>query len=194
MFQGGGVCKWGDYNLHGGIYYGDLIPWHQLAHKDDIVTHNGHSSIRLDGPRTSYNWGREINHNWIKVKPGDHIVFRAYIKTEGCNYGWGGSIGVDLYSSNGRLWEVHKREPQSGIWNLPHTGVFVTVPYNRDWTLYTLEFDIPTTPFTRTDDGTPVNPPAYVAGLIPWLGASHNNDNTDNGSVWFADAEFYINP
>lgn len=196
MFQGG-TCKWGDYHLYGAIYYGCLHPEHQLAFKDDTVTYDGHSSIRIEGPRTAYNWARELNNYWVTVSPGDNVTFSAYIKTNSQAFGYGGAIGVDVYSATQRLWEVHKMDTHEEIWTYPTDwseadyGVN-TVGYGSDWTFYQINFTIPTSAFTITDNGTPISP-QYAAGIIPWIGASHSNDS-DAATVWVADTVLIVNP
>ena len=183
---------WGDYNLYGDVYYGSLQN-PQLTHFDTAVTHNGYPSIRVDGPGGpgSYNYARELNNRWISVKPGDHVVFSCWIKTNPSSIGPGAACGVDLYGETGRLWEVHPRNPQSGVFADPHTGYPIYIPYGKDWTKLTLDFIIPNTLFTHDDYGQSVKP-QYVVGMMPWMGASFALG--ESASVWFADAELYVNP
>jgi len=84
-----------------------------LGYNDSSVLHNGHASIRIDGPPTPSNPWRECDtFGIIPAKPGDHIVFKIWIKTGHSTIGndgkpyMGGIMGFDLYGSSGRLWEI----------------------------------------------------------------------------------------
>ncbi len=189
MFQGG-VCEWGDYDLYGEVRYGT---GEQISYRDNNVLHNGHSSIRIDGPN-SVNLYREVNEGWYSVKPGDHIVFKCWVKTAALTSGTGKGaiIGFDCVGNNIRVMEAHTRNPQSGVWDYPQTGYAVYVPYGSDWTLLTLDTTIPATYYTHDYNGKPISPTQIqIIGL--WItGSWHDQDMYP--SVWFADAEFYINP
>lgn len=165
-----------------------------LGHLDSSVTYNGNPSIRIDGPPTAANPYREVDtYGVIPVKPGDHLVFKVWIKTAPSTSGGGGGalMGLDLFGPSGRLWEVvpgtttNFNDPGYG-WQ----GAYQWVPYNTDWTLRTLDFYVPTLNFTTTDGGSPV-PPQQVNGFVAWM---YMHNEQDAGAGYFADAELYINP
>ena len=71
---------------------------------DNSVTYNGNPSIRV-GPHTSAdkNYAREVNTLWIRVHPGDHVVFRVWAKTSNLvntNYDTGAFCGIDFYGNS----------------------------------------------------------------------------------------------
>jgi hypothetical protein len=193
--------KWGDYNIFGDVCYGDPRIFPQITHADFSVTHNGNPSVRIDGPGIYPNGAREVNHRWISVKPGDHIVFKCWIKTNPSAIGDGGTIAFDAYGPNERIMEVHPRTIQTEIWNggsrptgwsgMSSSSIYV--PYGRDWTQITLDVIIPYTTFTYNDWQKPLTyGPQQIAGILPMLAASWNHG--ESASVWFADVELYINP
>jgi hypothetical protein len=193
--------KWGDYNIFGDVCYGSPKIYPQITHADFSVTHNGNPSVRIDGPGTYPNGAREVNHGWITVKPGDHIVFKCWIKTNPSTFGDGGTIAFDCYGPNERIMEVHPRTIQTEIWNggsrptgwSGMAGSSIYIPYGRDWTQITLDVTIPYTTFTHNDWQKPLTyGPQQITGILPMLAASWNKG--ESASVWFADAELYINP
>jgi hypothetical protein len=194
MFQGG-TCRWGQYDDCGFIAYGSTNPSNQIGFKDNSVLHNGHSSIRVEAPNSA-NLYREINFDWIAVKPGDHVVFRCWIKTAS-GTGNAAIIGFDVYGSSNRILEIHPCSPQSAIWNIVNDvpvqgGTPTYIPYGSDWTLLTFDVTIPSTHYTH-DDFRNTIPSQQIAGFIPWVGGIWNG-RSSYPNVWFADAELYINP
>lgn len=196
---------WGQYKIFGDVKY-DGDP--QITHVDPNVLHNGHRSIRIDAHQEGVdpNKYREVNRSMIPVKPGDHIVFKAWVKTghstlgEDGVSGNGGLIMFDYYSATHRLHEHSSDNPRNDVetyltwttyWNDP--GVYV--PFNSDWTLRTLDTIVPT---KVIDDVTNQLATEPIAGIIPVMEASGYivapNHQQDQGIVWFADAELYINP
>ena len=193
--------KWGDYNIFGDVCFGNPKIYPQITHADFSVTHNGNPSVRIDGPGAWPNGAREVNHGWITVKPGDHIVFKCWIKTNPSSIGDGGTIAFDCYGPNERIMEVHPRTIQTEIWNggsqptgwSGMAGSVIYIPYGRDWTKITIDVNIPYTTFTHNDWQQPLSyGPQQIAGILPILAASWNHG--ESASVWFADAELYINP
>ena len=199
--------QWGNYHLYNNIYYGSISN-PQIAFADFTNTHNENPSIRL-GPRNNYNLYREVNFHWLPVSPGDHVVFRCWIKTEASTTNYkGGIIGFDVYgpiadyvngvSDNGRLWEVSNcaNGDDNDSFGDPKTWNYQYVSYGNDWTLMTVDVTIPDTVFTHNDYGKPKTP-QQINGLIPWLGANWMKSDwttLELSTVWFADAELYINP
>ena len=163
----------------------------------------GNPSIRIDGPPTSGNPWRECDlfksgGGRITVNPGDHIVFTCWVKTAHSTAGndgkkhMGALIGIDLYGSSGRLWEVCPGTTTT--FNYDSTWSWQSgykwVPYNSDWTLLTIDFTVPTKAFTTTDNGGSVSS-QQVSTIIPWV---YMHNGADGGAGWFADAQLYINP
>ena len=186
--------EWGGYNLYGNVYY-DTKNTPQITHADFSVTHNGNPSIRIDGPPTQYNPYREVNHEWIAVRPGDHVVFKCWIKANPSSIGQGGIIGLDAYGAQSRILEITPRNPQSSIWNIVNSvptegGSVIYVPYGSGWTQLTIDVTIPSTTYTHDDYGKSISP-QQIVGLIPFLGTSWRQG--ESASCWFADAELYIN-
>lgn len=190
---------WGDYSVFGRIKYnGDP----QVIHLDPNMLHNGNPSIRVDGHQdgVDQNIYREVDGRGLSVKPGDRVVFKAWIKT-GVRSGGnglhpGGAIGFDLYGPSGRLWEIHPGGDYSKFEYDPAwqwQDGYEYVPYDRDWTLMILEFTVPDKVFTTQDNGAPVSP-CQANAIIPLMGMYSNQDKLEKGPGWFADAELYINP
>jgi hypothetical protein len=84
------------------LTYGSTGPY--IYSIDYSVTYNGQPSIK-SAPHVvgvDLNNARECNTPWIHVHPGDHIVFRAWVKTEAytiSSHGDGARIGIDFYSN-----------------------------------------------------------------------------------------------
>jgi hypothetical protein len=192
MFQGG-ICEWGRYNYYGFFYPDQGVEYSYLAVRDSDMKFNGHDSIRVDGqgiPNSIYN-RPEIDHPWIVACPGDRIIYRCWIKTAASTIGNGAILGMDVYGPSGKLWEVHVHDPEYGLFQQPQIGHPIYVPYGRNWTLQTLDFLVPDTYFSETEDGVSV-PPQQISGFIPFLGCSWNQGET--ASIWFADAEIFVSP
>jgi hypothetical protein len=200
MFQDG-TCRWGDYHLYGDVYYG-AVSNPQITHKDKMVLHNGHPTIRIDGPRTQHNWAREVNEYFYSVKPGDRIVLKVWIKANPSSIGPGGIAGFDFYGAYGRISECHPRTIQSEIWRVDTNGYPISgdnmagsaiyVPYGSDWSMSILDVIIPATYYSGNADRTSYPKPVQISSIGLWIGASWNQN--ESASIWFADAEFYINP
>jgi hypothetical protein len=205
---------WGDYKLYGDVRY-DGDP--QITHVDTNILHNGNVSIRIDahqGDRTGgidSNIYREVDADFIPVKPGDHIVFKVWIKTGHSTLGLdgvsgnGGIILFDYYGGSPihRLHEHSSDNPRNDVetyftWGTYKDDPAVYVPFNSDWTLRKLDTIVPS---RVVDDTTVVSATNFgwgiPSGFIPVLQASGYigpNNQQDEGQVWFADAVLYINP
>ena len=202
---------WERYVTEGRLANG---PDPQIVFLDTSVTHNGHVSIRCDGPATSTNQWRELDaynassgsYNIIQVKPGDHVVFKMWMKTNPStlsNPTHGARFGFDLYGSSGRIWECSWGFPATT--NFDYTNgndynwsAYKYVSYGTStWTQGIIDGYIPTKFFTENDGysgGTKVIPAQQVSGIIPWVGVDPSYPSSQAGSAWFADAELYINP
>jgi hypothetical protein len=194
---------WGDYNIFGDVRYGSGV---QITHVDPTVLHNGDVSIRIDAHQQGVdtNHWREVDGNYISVKPGDHIVFTVWIKTGHSTLGQdgvsgnGGIMGFDYYGASGRLREHSSDNPRNDVdptWVTYLDDPTRYVPFNSDWTLRKSDTIVPTQVF---DDQTGQLATEPIIGIIPWLQASGYivgpNHLQDEGQVWFADAVLYINP
>jgi hypothetical protein len=198
MFQGGtGVddgCEWGQYDGTN-LYYGDLVPEHQICFRDDAVKYGAYSSVRLEAPN-EFNPYREVNNKWFAVRPGDVVFFRAIVKTD-AGEGNAAIIGFDVYGPTSRILEVHKCTPQTAIWNLvdgvpTQGGTANYVEYGTDWTILEFYVTIPSTVYSFDDFGNPITP-QQITGLIPWVGGVWNGRES-YPDVWFANAELFVNP
>jgi len=186
-------CTWGDYDVTGTVHYGaSNNP--QICFRDDSVTYNGHSSIRLTAPN-NYNPYREVNNDWIAVHPNDHVVFTCLVKTAS-GTGNAGIIGFDAYGSSSRILEVHTCTPQTAIWNMKNGvpvqgGISTYIPYSSDWTRLTLDVVIPSTTYSYNDFSQSI-PTQQISGIIPWVGGGWNGQSS-YPNIWFVDAELFIN-
>jgi hypothetical protein len=198
---------WGQYKIFGDVKY-DGDP--QITHVDLNMLHNGHPSIRVDAHQEGIdpNHWREVNTELIPVKPGDHIVFKCWVKTGHSTLGQDGKVPssviilFDYYGASGRLREHSSDNPRNDIdpkWQTQYDDPQQYVPMNSDWTLRTLDTIVPA---QVLDDRTGQLATEPITGIIACLVAgSYVVDNPaggdklqDEGPVWFADAELYINP
>jgi hypothetical protein len=188
----------------------------QIIALDYTVTHNGNPSIRLD-PHTAadINVARECNSYWITAKPGDHIVFSAWVKTTASSdkvpYD-GARLGIDFYGSNGILdTQPHGYQQVNGVLVSKGTQNYVTngwvdysgdgfvdtpvsqfvVPWNHDtWTLLKWDVTVPKMVYSFQTNGVSCTP-QQICGCIAYLDA---RQVTDSAYAYFADIQLYINP
>jgi hypothetical protein len=186
----------------------------QIYSLDYNVVHTpGKPSFRL-GPHTSadVNQYREIDGTWYACKPGDHIRLTVWIKTSpsGGNvspeqYAPGGRIGLDIYARTSKGMGILCLTPDART-QMGYPGWyydaklasavngFYWVPWNRDWTQVGWDFIVPSDYCTgMTSPGMVVVEvdPVQIQFFVPILDARPVGDS---GTVWFADAELYINP
>ncbi len=163
---------------------------------DNNVLYNDNPTIRIDPVGSTDNTAREANGPYLKIKPGDHIVFKVYFKTSAKATGEtdrGIRLGIDFYGSSritgaqtpdGRTWT-----PQSG-WPNNEGQNFVSWGTST-WTQLTMDFIVagtyPADYWSSYSLGTMVEP----KGIIPWIQVC---SSTDSGQAWFAYTELYINP
>jgi hypothetical protein len=170
---------------------------------DSSITHNGHSSVRIDPVGATDNYAREADGAPHNISPGDHIVFSCWIKTSSSTLGdisnqAGGRIGIDFYGPNGLV--TGTASPDGQVWT-PSNG-YPSITYlnyvvwgTSTWTKITMDFAVastyPAAEGGNYQSGQMVTPTA----IIPWLQVwSIVNGASDGGSAWFADSELYINP
>jgi len=187
--------------------------WCAPTFLDYSVLHNGHPSIRME-KGSDPSKPREIlaadktQSDWcIRVKPGDHIVFKVWMKTSASTIGdnspySGVRCGIDFYAPAGDGTEgtyiTGTATPYGETWT-PSGGFPVNqklnyVNWGSDWQQRTMDFIVQnqyyTDPFT-SNPGQLMTPDR----IIPWIQVwSDTYGNADNGIAWFADAELYINP
>jgi len=185
---------WGDYNGVEVFFNAGT----QITHVETNPAHfhNGNISLRIDPHREGIdlNHARELDTKWTPVKPGDHIVFRCWMKTSSASnpanngkptYG-GARIGIDFYGHTDVLGGGRPSEEER---------TYSYVPFGSDWTLKTWDFVVPDTWFETNnnwnspDYGKPIVP-QQIMGYIAWMQVTP----VAEGVAWFADAELYINP
>jgi hypothetical protein len=189
---------------------------------DTDVQHDGSNSIRSE-PHTSadVNHAREINSGWIPVKPGDRILFRAWVKTAtltNTDHTTGGRIGIDFYC--GRLpagvtvgvvdGQPHGYYYIGGAWYSRGDASYVDGAW--DYANYQTFDDVPLSDFLLPwgNDWTQLEWDVFVptkvytqnyeadaieaqqiCGIIAWMDCRNVGDAAN---AWFADTELYINP
>lgn len=138
---------------------------------DYDVTHNGEPSIRNEGVLP---WrDREVNSPWIAVKPGDHLVFTAYIKTGDYTIidEKGARIGIDIYGAKLGL-QAHESS-----W----------VPWGTNWSLRKIDIYIP----ERINGLLPIG---VICWFQPWAGYTGQTINKELAPAWMSEPTLYINP
>jgi hypothetical protein len=172
--------------------------------------HNGDVSVKMglwDGTHLrELDTKNEARADWnIPVNPGDHIIFKIWMKTTASSFGdtalqSGIRFGIDLYG-NGGLRIIGIQTPDGTHWS-PSSGdpsdylqSLNYVHWNHDWEQRTMDFIVENQyPCDGQLGGTRGQ---YVTptGIIGWTQVySTAHGYTDNGIAWFADAELYINP
>jgi len=190
----------------------ELYPW------VDVVTEDGYTALRLDVDDTEM-MTRECVSHWISVSPGDHLVFRALVKTgsHANTVYTGGRIGIDFYVNlvappqyvticttlpydyeyvdggwrSGSLPSSHYTgvAPETGLGN-PVVTEF-KLPWNNNWTLLEYDIVVPTTSFTKDVKGNTLPTASQIIGCYPWVDA---REIGDDAYAYFAEPEFYVNP
>ncbi len=182
------------------------LDWYSNIKLDTSVLYNGNPSIRLEPSVGSENPAREVNPKYVgtwpycdfKAKPGDHIVFKCWIKIENngdTNPFSGARIGVDFNSVvNGRrvcLYEITAP-------TYPNTDTGVRTNYVNwgtiGWVQRTIDFIIPTSTYTYDIYSGQYIPATQTIQVGPWLQVWGPEGPHEKGNAWFAGAEFYINP
>jgi hypothetical protein len=191
---------WGDYPIYGDIVYTSVAPpsANQICDYDTTVERTGGAgSARLD-PYLGLgeNTAREINGNWIAVKPGDLITFSCWMKTTASGLGdidpySGTRIGFDFYNANGRI--CGKQSDGATVYPTENAAAIQAnyVPWNTAaWTQRTITYTVPATLTRESDSSSQV-----ATGFIPWMQIwSSTFGSADTGQGWFADASIVITP
>jgi hypothetical protein len=190
--------KWDLTGMYGtAVWYLDLS-----------VLHLGHVSIRSEKQGTL---SREClcldlsnPDKTIHIKPGDHIVFKVWMKTGTSSIGdtsanAGIRLGIDFKDSVfGRITGI--QSPDGAYWTpsggYPSNQYLNFVKWNTDWSQRTMDFIIPSQyPADGLAGGYAAGTMHTPYAMIPWIQVwSDSNGNADTGLAWFADAELYINP
>lgn len=188
-------------------------PSSQYASIDNTVLYNGKPSVKLTADNTTRRT-RELDCLWVNVKAGDHVVFRVKAKTSALagspSIYKGARIGMDMDAPVLGGIEIVDGVPHdyvniNGQWvsgtqgGYPLTDTFPAVPISRfllppnsDWTIIEWDIIIPSRIYTNTWFGRVALPtPSQTTKIAAWLDARELDDPP---TVWFADAELYINP
>jgi hypothetical protein len=147
---------------------------------------------------------REMNSAWANVKPGDTVVFSAWIWTDASTIGdnnpsHGVEIGMDSYSSGGRLCQINNK---NGVGTPTYNGA--SYDYAMDilgwgsgtWIHMSMTWVVPNSVY-YDGFGTASNVfgQAYQpSAIIPWIGAGSSNPGHEGAAMYFCDTELYINP
>lgn len=167
--------------------YFPLVP--QYAFVDYSVTHNGNPSIRIEKGGGVDDIGVVDRAIWLNqyypCKPGDKIVFGAWMKTEASstdNREWGIRVAVDFYGDG------HVVDGYPG----KHVAISQQyVPWGTtDWTLKAWELTVPSTTYNQDQTGASI-PSTQIDGVILWVQV---RPAEDDGRAWMADSYLYINP
>ena len=152
------------------------------ASLDYNTLHNGNPSIKV-GP--DYVRGsREVDGAWINVRPGDHIVFSAWVKTASyasSDLCAGARIGMDFYIQSSQGYGIatidavgHQAGHPNDVENM--AGV-ARLPWGNGWTLLTWDIYVPTTYYTYVTNGAAGNygvhsvNPVQISSMVPWFDA-----------------------
>jgi len=178
----------------------------QIIHLDTTVTRTGHASIRLDQHTASdVNYCREVDGTSYRVRPGDRIVVKVWVRTSQSSTGaassYGGRVGIDLYAHTSVGLGIPSKSSSlsdmagfPGWYGNPAGSINGwVVPWNRDWTQIGWDVHVPAQYYSYVDIGGRVQQcfPVQIDSFIVWLDA---RPVADAGHVWFADGEIYINP
>ena len=149
-----------------------------------------YKSTGVGGPGTC-----ELDGNFVSVKPGAHITFKAWIYTGASSIGdkgplYGGSMGIDMYGSNGRICEIHTT---NGAVTYPNYPTPDTVgPNSNGWVHVTMDFTVPSQyeadPWGSYRAGTMVSP----IGFIPWFTWDSSKPSAETAHMWIYGTELYI--
>lgn len=187
---------------------------------DTSVYRSSPSTIRLDADNTTRHT-RECNTHWFNVKPGDHIVWGVWCRTDGLDSDntiyTGGRIGIDLY---GNCVIEGTSQIVCIVESLPRNFVFIDGKWRsgvntRTYTTIDKDTNLPTplleqfiVPWGNTEwtyiywdfivPDTTYSFTAQYAGepptqIIGCIPWIDAREYTEN-HAWFDDSEFYINP
>jgi hypothetical protein len=167
---------------------------------DTSVLYNGSPSIRVDPVGRTGNTGREVNGPWLSIKPGDHIVFKCWMKTSASTLGdtsqySGARIGIDFYTDKyivGTSTPDGKTRTPAGYpageeLNYVHWGT-------STWTQIVMDFVV-ASKYPAEGSGYSFGQMVTPTHILPWMQVySSTYGTSDSGKAWFANAQLYINP
>jgi hypothetical protein len=146
----------------------------------------------------------ELDGHWLAIKPGDHIVWRAWLYAEDQTSGdispWRGAIlHLDLYDDK-RIAEIGGTQgqpsyiPSTNTW-VDRTGC-VAIRGTNQWILAEIDFIVQSQyeadGFGSYPAGELHTPKSFV--VIVLNGASSDYVSTERGRIWIWNPELYINP
>ena len=159
-------------------------------------------SIRIDA-HTSLNPYREVDNfgGNFNVNPGDHVIFRCWVKTGSSTLGQNGVanngaiLNWDWYGSGGRLHDHSSNNPyyDQTTASAQAVGDSVGLPFNRDWTQLALDCIVPNQVYNDNTGGFSVPTYIVLAPCVSWYNPSLGGQ-IDDGQAWYSNAELYINP
>ena len=179
-----------------------------IIHWDTSVVRPGSlagGSIRIDQLTSGHdNPYRESDYRgWnIHVNGGEHVVYSCWIKTScSSDTDVGGRIGIDCYGY------LHAGSGNGAIKNYNFAFKYCAVPWGSDWTLATIEFDMPRDLYgTSCPWGANASPDGFLISdssgnyivhstgpyvLEPWLDV---RSISNPEPAWFSDTLFQVNP
>ncbi len=171
---------------------------------DHSTLHNGDVSILT---KPDFNRGtREVDGTWINVKPGDHIIFSAWIKTASytsSNLYAGAEIGFDFYINSSQGYGIatidsaghqagHPNDTEIADDYSSLTRGITYVPWGSDWKQVIWNLYVPPTYYsyvTTSQASVQLCNPVQICSMVPWFEV---RDVTANAYSWFADPALYI--
>jgi hypothetical protein len=146
---------------------------------------------------------RECDGTWYHVKPGDHIVASVWIYCGDSTSGYdssdtyyGGKLGMDFYveDTTAGVWGVPYALPRGSEMHAAHVVKWGT----KTWTQVSYDVTVPSDYFTSIAMGNNwpltyknLTTPLQISHVVLWVDVRPVGEI---GTVWFADAEFFINP
>jgi hypothetical protein len=163
----------------------------------------------LDG-LLNYKYGQMDPHGpaiAVPIKPGDHVVFSAWIWVEKSTIGGGGGglmMALDIWDTTGtgiRITELRGPNAVGYPWDNGAGGIIprVYAPWgSAGWTKLTIEFDIQATylsdGLTVSGGGQPAGTPMIPGYIAPWFQLQNWSSNSEGASAYVYGTELYINP
>jgi hypothetical protein len=167
------------------------------------VSWHGRTAIRLDRNPDFIALGwpsiSEVNGYHLPIKPGDHIVFKAWIWADPSTIGdtdfYGGiSIALCLYA-NGMICEIATPNGQTSYPNWPvERGLCWAAWGSTQWKQVTIDFIVQNSYITDPDGAYPPDQMVTPTAFIPLIRTMTFHPTTEQASIYFADTELYINP
>jgi hypothetical protein len=169
------------------------------------VTKGGQTAIELRHNPTVLVYGgpndRELDGAWTPIRPGDHIVYSAYLWADPSSIGdtfWraGANFGLDFYSNNGRICEIATPTGITSYPNWPSSmSQTVVSPGSGGWVHIKIDFTVQSQyladPYTG---GQPADVMITPTGIVPWINWVSSNPSAESAKMWIYGTELYINP